>query len=90
MILQAYSVLDAKTGVFSPPFFTHHPANAIRMITDVASDLSTLIGRHPADYVLYQIGTWDDSTAHYEGQSPASLGSVVGFLPATKPLFEGA
>lgn len=81
MNLKVFSLLDSKTGHFSPPFFTHHVGNAIRMCIDVASDMSTQIARHPADFILCQLGTWDDQSGQFETSVPMQIGAVVGFLP---------
>ena len=60
MILNAYTIFDTKSLVFNTPFFTHTDGAATRMCADLVGDTNTSVGRHPADYVLYQIGTYDD------------------------------
>lgn len=60
MKLNVYTLFDTKTLIFNTPFFTHTHGAASRMCADLAADINTSVGRHPADYVLYCIGTYDD------------------------------
>lgn len=85
MRLLGFSLYDTKTGTYSVPFFMNHQASAIRAVIDLASDLNTTVGRHPADYSLCQVGAFDDATGVFEAVQPVPLGSVVGFLPAPSP-----
>lgn len=62
MILNAYTFYDIKTRYYSRPFFEVTDAAAVRILSDLVNDPSTQIGRHPADYVLYGIGQFDDQS----------------------------
>lgn len=89
MILKAFSFLDTKTGHFNTPFFMPHHGQAIRVAVDLADDLSTTIGRHPADFVLCELGEFDDQTGAFKSAVPVQLGVVTSFLPARPtPLFD--
>lgn len=92
MILKAFSLLDTKTGMFNTPFFMAHTGQAIRACMDLGADLSTTVGRHPADFALCEIGTFDDQAGVLHPHNPVQLGTVASFLPArvpaAAPLFE--
>lgn len=60
MILNAYTLHDLKARNFSPPFFAANHAVATRMLTDLVNDMNTTVGRHPADYRLFCVGSFDD------------------------------
>lgn len=62
MILNAYTVHDTKALTFNQPFFAINHGIARRMIADVAKDNTTSLGRHPNDFVVYCVGTYDDQT----------------------------
>lgn len=62
MILNAYTLHDAKALAYGAPFFVSNHALAIRAVSEVASDINTNIGRHPRDFTLYRVGTYDDQT----------------------------
>lgn len=58
--LNAYSLHDVKALSYSPPFFANNDAIARRMITDLVADPNSIPGRHPSDFKVYKIGTFDD------------------------------
>ena len=60
MRLNAYSIYDRKTLAYHTPFFSVTDGAAIRSFTDLANDSNTNIGRHPADYVLFCVGEYED------------------------------
>lgn len=60
MIQKAYSVYDRKALTYNPPFYAPTDGAAIRSLADAANDTTTLLGRHPNDYVLYLVGEFDD------------------------------
>lgn len=61
MHVNAYSIRDVKADVFHAPFFLPTDGAATRAFSDVANDTNTQIGRHPADFTLYHVGSFDDS-----------------------------
>lgn len=70
MILRAYSIYDRKALQYHPPFYASTDASAVRSLADLANDNQTTVGRHPADYVLYHIGEYDDQTGRLTPVSP--------------------
>jgi hypothetical protein len=61
MLYIVCSVYDYKAEVFSQPFFAQGRSTAMRSFGDIASDPSHPIGKHPEDYVCYEMGTWNDN-----------------------------
>lgn len=62
MISNVYSLHDSKALIYSPPFLAGQHGLAMRMVQELANDLSTSVGRHPADFTLYCIGSFDDQS----------------------------
>lgn len=60
MRLRAYTLYDMKSVQHHAPFYAPTDGAAIRLVTDLANDLGTIVGRHPSDHVLYYVGDWDD------------------------------
>lgn len=87
MMLKAFSLLDTKTGAFGTPFFMAHVGQAIRACVDLGQDMNTTVGRHPADFVLCEVGSFDDVTGQLVAQAPYQVGVVVGFLPRGQESF---
>lgn len=73
MILNAYSIYDSKSQAFGLPFFQATDGLAIRSFSDIANDRQTLIARHPGDFMLIRIGTFDDSVGELARTDHLSL-----------------
>lgn len=61
MIHHAFTIYDRKSLIYSPPFFAVADGVAVRIFGDLVVDQNTQVGRHPADFVLYRCGGYDDS-----------------------------
>nr|UXQ88125.1 MAG: nonstructural protein [Microvirus sp.] len=60
MIHKIYSVYDSKAETYTPPFFQHREAMALRTFADCCNDDGHTFGKHPEDYTLFDLGTYDD------------------------------
>lgn len=80
MILQAFCVLDTKTGIHHAPFFFPHVGAAVRAFKDLAGDMSTTIGRHPADFSLICVGLFDDQSGQLQAAPFQHLGTAASYL----------
>lgn len=73
-----FSIYDSKTESFYPPFFCKHKGEALRMFADLAVDAKTNIGKYPADFTLFELGDFDESSAAFGvHKTPLSLGLAV-------------
>lgn len=90
MMLNAYSVYDNKALQYYPPFFASTDGAAVRSLSDMANDSSTNIGKHPGDYVLYCVGTYNDQNGELVAERPlrhvADATSLLKLAPT--PLFD--
>lgn len=86
MMLKAFALLDTKTGAYGVPFFMAHVGQAVRACMDLGQDMNTTVGRHPADYALVEVGTFDDATGRLEAIAFEHHGTVLGFLPRPQAL----
>src|SRR5258708_3350659 len=62
MLTHAYCVYDRKAQLYNVPFFAITDGSAVRSFQDLANDPQTTVGRHPLDYVLFRVGSFDDAT----------------------------
>lgn len=62
MILNAYTLYDAKALTYSPPFYATAHGQAVRSVMELAADKNTTVGKYPTDFILYCVGTYDDAT----------------------------
>ena len=73
MKLKAYTIYDVASGVYMRPFFSQADGQATRGFKDIATDADHEVGKHPEDYTLYRIGTFNDGTGEIEGEQLTKL-----------------
>lgn len=89
MILNAYVIYDLKATAYNQPFFAHNHNVAKRMVSDIAGDLNTSVGRHPTDFILYCIGTYDDANAALVPHDLREhIADVITLVPQQPELFK--
>lgn len=66
---------DIKANLHKPPIFVPNINVAIRDITDMVNMAEGKEDwqRHPEDFELWQLGTWDHETAVFEGEPRKQL-----------------
>lgn len=82
MFMKAFSLFDNKAGMFSAPFFFHNRAMALRACKDMARDTETSVGRHPADFELFEIGEFDDCSGQFSSMPHTGFGPLSAMLAA--------
>lgn len=76
-----YSIYDSAAKAYFPPFFLHTEGMALRGFTDAVNDPNSQVGKHPKDYDLFQIGTFDDNTGQLTPlQTNKPLGNGLHFV----------
>lgn len=81
MISKVFTVYDSKTEAYLSPFFMPAKGAAIRAFSDLVNDSNHQFGKHPSDYILFELGSYDDSSASFDLYSaPVSLGVGVEFV----------
>jgi len=63
MKLTIFSVFDTKASVFGTPFFMPSVGTAVRAFGDLVQDPKSTVNRHPSDFILYEIGEFDDNSS---------------------------
>jgi len=71
--IKMFSLYDSKAEAFGPPFFLQSTGQAVRALMDISNDPQSMVGRHPADFVLYEVGEYDDSSAEVVNKNPHIL-----------------
>jgi len=56
-----YSIYDICTGMYEAPFLASNDQVAIRTVRDVVMFKDTMIKRHPEDYRLFYVGSYNKS-----------------------------
>lgn len=69
--LKVFSVYDSKAKVFNIPFLFPIAALAVRGFTSAVSDPRSSLNKFPDDFVLFEIGEFDDVSGHFENYREA-------------------
>lgn len=80
MIINVYSVFDAKLATFGRPWYEMTDASAIRVFSDAVNDGSNpnnQWNKHPEDFSLFRIGNFVDDTGMLSSDIPVSLVSAA-------------
>lgn len=65
--MKVYSIYDNKALTWSQPFYATNKATALRTFSDAVNKGESQISEHPTDYVLYEIGSFDDQNGKIQG-----------------------
>lgn len=78
--LKVFAVLDMKMKCFMQPFTSVNAGVASRMFQDSITP-EGVIGKHPEDFALYELGEFDEETGYLVShKTPVSLGLAVQFM----------
>ncbi len=91
---RAFSIYDQKAKAYMTPFFMGEVGMATRAFSDMVQSPDHQIAKHPEDYVLYEVGQFDDTEgvlSAYAGPELVitALQCVVAADVSQQPLFEG-
>lgn len=79
--MKVYTVFDSKAEAYLPPFMATNDGVAGRMFSEACNDRKSMLGKHPADYTIFEIGSWDEQTAFYtQDGAHKNLGNGVSFV----------
>lgn len=66
---QLFAFFDDKAMYFMPPVAAPNAASMMRSLRAAAAEnVDAPFVRHPNDFILYEIGTFDDSTGLVDGK----------------------
>lgn len=70
-----YTIFDAVAESYSPPFLAKNKGTAGRMFADLVNGGDNDVSKHPQQFTLFELATWDDNKAIIEPhKTPISLG----------------
>lgn len=81
-----YSIYDTAAGLYSRPYFTSSDAEAVRSFKDIATDADHPVGKHPQDYTLFRIGTYDDVKGFLQNEENESLSTALELIASTRTI----
>jgi hypothetical protein len=73
-----FSVYDSKAEAYMQPFFMNTKGQALRVFQDSLEDNQSQLSKHPEDFTLFQIGTFNQQNASLIPlKTPISLGTAI-------------
>lgn len=82
MIHQMVAVFDVKTGSYARPIAVPADGAAVRSFQDAVNDAGTEYNKHPEDYAMFNIGTYDDISGEIIATKPRILAQASSLLNA--------
>lgn len=73
MLHRIFSVFDEKAACFGQAFFAKTVGLAERQFMDAVNDDATEISRHPEDYTLWYLGTYNDEEGTFDADGGPRL-----------------
>lgn len=82
-----FSIYDSKAETFYKPIPDISVGSMLRNFQELSNDKNTVVGKHPEDFTLFQIGEWDDDKGEVIMlESKVSLGMAIQYVDS-KPSF---
>jgi len=72
-----FTIYDSKAKAYLTPFFIHEDGMALRVFADCINDTTHQFGKHPEDYILFNIGSWEDEKAKFSTNIPTALATGI-------------
>lgn len=71
MIKKVCAIYDTQAKFYSAPFFAPTIGDAVRSFSDAVNDKNMgMLSKHPEDFILYDLGTWDDTDGLFTASVP--------------------
>lgn len=83
MRYEVFAIRDSAIEEYSRPFFARTVPEGLRFFSDMLSDPQSDFARHPQDYCLFHIGSYEGNTGELIPlPAPHSLGVAVDLMPS--------
>lgn len=75
MKIEVFAVFDGKARCYGQPFFFQNEQVAVRAWRETVNDATTTFYKHPQDFSLFKLGSYDDLSGSFESLTePQNLG----------------
>lgn len=65
MIYGVFAVYDTAVKAYMRPVFVRNAGEARRAFSEEINTSNTVLNRYPSDYVLFDLGFWNDDTGEF-------------------------
>jgi hypothetical protein len=82
MSKKIFTIYDSKAEAYFDPLYFRTVGEALRAVTSSISDPDHNFSRYTADYVLFELGEFDENSGFLSLLSaPKNLGCLIEFVP---------
>lgn len=86
MKTKMFGIYDTKALNYGAPFFMPTVGAAVRAFTDLANDEKSTVNKHPSDYMLMELGEFDDQSGKTHSlEAPKNLGFASDYIDQARP-----
>lgn len=81
MLFTVFSIRDTAVGVWLPPIYARSKGEMLRNFADGVADAQSKLAKHPGDFALFELGTFDDQSCTFNMLSaPIRLCMALDFM----------
>lgn len=80
MLFSVFSIYDSAVSSWMPPMYFRNKGEVLRWFAEAVNNSESRLAKHPSDYCLFELGTWNDDTCVFELQTPVRLGIAMEFV----------
>ncbi len=73
MLMHVYSFFDTASGAYMRPFVAQADGEATRVFDDLVADREHPMGKHPEDYSIFRVGSFNDQNGALTVEPPECL-----------------
>lgn len=66
MLLSVFAIFDTTVKAWMRPLYARNAQEMLRQFSEAVEDPQSQLSRHPADFTLFQLGTFDDNEGTFE------------------------
>lgn len=86
MKIKIFTIYDIKAQSYLPPFYMQSTGQAMRAFEDTVNDETTQFSKHPEDFVIFEVGSFDDQTCTFDLQkTPITLAKAIELIIKPEP-----
>lgn len=81
MLQRVCALYDSAVGAYLQPFFVPSRGAAERGMMDLVANPESNVSKHPGDFTLFELGTWDEHTGVIAiHEAKISYGSALDYV----------
>lgn len=83
MLFTMFAIYDSAITTWMPPIYARNKGEMLRQFSDAVADPQSKLAKHPGDYSLFELGTFDDDKCKFDLlKSPVRLCLAMDFVKA--------